>query len=219
MNLGEGWPKPSFAEARVAAQKEQEEALDRALLLAPILASLDQINAAIQALDLRPQIAAPSVVIPPADYSALVPNLTAALAPLLERPDSAPLAETLVKMTAQLDRMNKKLSGGYLGGGGGGPLTLATSGAVTATNPVPVTTSPAGVYTPYANTSGTVSVPSGAKILSVAATASSAATFTFLGVTFQVPANNQVQLNPVNVVGPQTLVFTGTSGYVVETAQ
>lgn len=159
MNLGEGWPKPSFAEARIAAQEQAQEAVDRALLLSPILAALDQLTASVQALDIRPhvEVASPSVLVPPTDHSALVPALVEALTPLLQREDSAPLAQTLAAMTEQITKISRKLSGGYLGGGGGGgPLTLAGSGAVTATNPLPVVSADLSVLAHAAvlNTSG-----------------------------------------------------------------
>lgn len=199
----------------------------------PVLLALDALTSALLSRpepdpSPAPVVSLPAVQVAAPDLDGLAAMVGSAVEAAMGRalaglPGPSP-APDFTEVTDAIRQMSKRALQAAASAGGGStggpfPLILSANGPGTTAQPLAVTSTTTGTYTPYAGTAATVDIPSGAKITSVAASATSAATFTFLGVTFQVPANNQVQLAPINVVGPQTLVFTGTSGYVVETTQ
>lgn len=100
------------------------------------------------------------------------------------------------------------------GGGGGGSVTVTNFPAV---QPVQETTNPLrGTSSYFAGTSGTVAIPAGARVVSIAAHATSASSVTiFGGASIPIPAGNGFSDGYSGFVGAGNIVFTGTDSYYV----
>ena len=113
-------------------------------------------------------------------------------------------------------------SAGYTGFNSAGNL-VCVSGA----NPMPVVDATVALTNPYRGTtsyyggaSGTVTIPSGARVVSMSAHATSAGTLTiFGGQAIPVPANNGFSDGWSGFVGPGSIVFTGTDSYYIAVNQ
>ena len=89
------------------------------------------------------------------------------------------------------------------------PAGAATDATMAAGNPY------RGTTTPYGGASGTVTVPSGARVVSVSAHSASGGSIAMFGATIPVPAANGFSTGYDGLVGPGSIVFTGTDSYYV----
>lgn len=92
-----------------------------------------------------------------------------------------------------------------------GPIVVAGSVATTGGD--------VGAWSYRAGSSGSVNVPAGARVIGVAAIATSAGASMSIGGgdAVPIPQNFGPDLTPKgNLVGPVTITFTGTASYIVE---
>lgn len=89
------------------------------------------------------------------------------------------------------------------------PAGAATDASLTATNPY------RGTTTPFGGATGTVTVPSGARVVSISCHSVTGGTVVFFGATVPVPANNGFSTGYDGLVGPGSIVFAGTDSYYV----
>lgn len=75
-----------------------------------------------------------------------------------------------------------------------------------------------GVWSYLTGSSGTASVPVGARVIGIVAHGTTAASMSVNGgPSIPIPANVGIELEPkANLVGPFNVVFTGTDTYVIE---
>lgn len=134
-----------------------------------------------------------------------------------------PLIDVLDDSSSVLDTRGVIVGKTTAGGGGyvavkvnpSGALTADVSGSTVAITEATVT----GTWGYRSGTSGTPSIPAGAKVLNISAISPSGAASSFTingGNTITVPASQNFTLSPRgNLVAP-TIVFSGTDSYLVE---
>lgn len=140
---------------------------------------------------------------------------------VISDPDNAQGRANVKTLGTQLSTADKGLvvnaiiHGETTGAGGGyRDVKVNPSGALTVESTDASTT---GTWGYAAGTSGTVTIPAGAKVLQISATSLLGGSFTVNGgAVITIPANQQFTLEPRgNLVAP-TIIFTSTSSFVVE---